>query len=160
MPGGDLWTAKGRGFEHTGRIYAELQRRSIPTADGDRLFCGSLQGLMVALGYTSSQQYHQVKGRLVAMGCIEQLRRGTARRPTVWLLKAAPSVEAWDAYVRRPFSRRAEQTQREAMPPASGVLSGDCRPLAQVARALREAGVKTAVGVHRSRFSWTPCRQG
>jgi hypothetical protein len=151
MPGGDLWTAKGRGFEHCRRIYAALERRSVPVTGGEgaggRLFRGSLQGLMVELGYTSSQQYDQVKRRLYAMGCVEQLRRGTARQPSLWLLKAAPSAEAWDAHVGRPFRRRVEQDHREAHA-ANLVAALERLPSThpEIAVVLRDAGVRTVAG--------------
>jgi hypothetical protein len=102
---------------------------------------------MVELGYTSSQQYDQVKRHLYAMGCVEQLRRGTARQPSLWLLKAAPTPEAWDAHVGRPFTRRTEQDHREAhtanLRAALGRLP-TTHP--EVAGALRDAGVRTVAG--------------
>jgi hypothetical protein len=151
MPGGDFWTAKGRGFDHCRRIYADLERRSVPVAGGEgkggRLFRGSLQGVMVELGYTSNQQYHEVKTRLYAMGCITQLRRGRDHRPGLWLLKRVPTPQAWDARVGRPFNRRIEQDQREAHAANLGAaLERLPSTHPEVAAQLRQAGVKTIAG--------------
>lgn len=93
---------------------------------------------MVELGYTSSQQYHRVKGRLVVMECIQELRHGTAHRPTIWLLKATPSVEAWNA-----TSVGPERGARGQPPGRAGALA-DHAP--QVAEQLRDAVLRTLPG--------------
>jgi hypothetical protein len=42
-----------------------------------------------------------------------QLRRGARYRAGSWALLAPPTIERWDAEVRRPFSRKREQQVRE-----------------------------------------------
>jgi hypothetical protein len=142
-----------RGYEHARRVYAAMAERSVPVAGegeraGRRLFRGSLIALCADLGYTSSSQYAQIRNDLAAMGCIEQERRGSSVRPSLWLLKRAPTAELWHEFIpSRPFTRRLEATHREThqqlLRAALGRLP-TTRP--EVAQQLREAGVKTTTG--------------
>jgi hypothetical protein len=79
----------------------------------ERVFIGSLIALLRDLGMTSLEQYHSRKLELVAMGSIEQVRAGKRYVTGCWGLLRPPSVDLWDAQVRRPFSHKREQESRE-----------------------------------------------
>jgi hypothetical protein len=76
-----------RAYEHACRVYAELERKSVPAAgvthDGKsyRLFRGSLAELCVDLGYASTSQYAAIRDDLQQMRCIELERRGSSKQP-------------------------------------------------------------------------------
>jgi hypothetical protein len=54
------------------------------------IWLGALTRLCEGLGLPSTSQYHQVKGALVRMGTIAQLRRGTAHQIGAWALWPSP----------------------------------------------------------------------
>jgi hypothetical protein len=79
----------------------------------ERVFVGSLIALLRDLGMTSLEQYSSRKRELVAMSCIEQVRAGRRYVAGCWALRCPPTVELWDAQVRRPFSHKREAEVRE-----------------------------------------------
>jgi hypothetical protein len=114
--------ATPRAFAHCQRVYAAMAGRSVPAVeigdpavptDATAVYIGNLIPLMRSLGYTSTEQYHAVKTALVEMGCVRQLRRGTRYRVGAWALIRPPTVQAWDAAIRRPFSHKREVQLRE-----------------------------------------------
>jgi hypothetical protein len=104
--------ATSRAYEHAERVYRELELRSVPAADGTRLFRGNLLTLLRELGYTSRAQYADIKTALVAMGCVRQFQRGARFKLGAWLLLRWPTVELWEAHVGR-IVHRDDLSQRE-----------------------------------------------
>lgn len=106
-------------------IYNEMAARSVPVdqtppglaplaPDGAMaLFIGNLLPLLRELGMTSCETYHSRKTELLTMGCIVQLRRGSRFRTGAWALYGPPTGDLWEAYVRRPFSRKREAALQE-----------------------------------------------
>jgi hypothetical protein len=143
-----------RAYEHACRVYAELEKRSVPAAgvthDGKpyRLFRGSLQQLCMDLGYASTSQYSAIRDDLQAMRCIELERRGVRGVPGIWRLLRAPTVGLWEHYLPdRKFSRRVEADHREGHARAlRAALERLPSTRPDVAAALRDAGITTFLG--------------
>jgi hypothetical protein len=80
------------------------------------VYLGALTRLCAGVGLPSTAQYHQVKGALVRMGCIAQLRRGTAYRIGAWALLTRPSEELFAQRIGRldrPAREAAQRRQHE-----------------------------------------------
>jgi hypothetical protein len=104
--------ATSRAYEHACRVYRELAARSVPAADGARLFHGNLLTLLRELGYTSRAQYADIKTALVRMGCVQQVARGSRHKVGAWLLLRPPDEGLWRQYV-GPFRSRELADQRD-----------------------------------------------
>jgi hypothetical protein len=138
-------------------IYTELVARSVPVAeappwaaplvpeDGVAVYVGNLMVLIRReLGMSSAQTYYARKTELLAMGCVAQLRRGARFRTGAWALLGPPTVDRWNATVRRPFSQRREVELRERHAfTVQGFLENAARLYPALVREAVEAGAVT-----------------
>ncbi len=81
--------------------------------DGALMFVGNLLPLLTELGFTSRQQWHDLKRDLRAMGSIRQLRRGARYRLGAWLLLRPPTPALFEEHC-RPLPLRELEAQRDA----------------------------------------------
>jgi len=83
-------------FTHMAHMYDELEKRAAPLDNGDTLkFEGSKVEAFRAIG-VSQGYYTKIFDALTAMGCIEQVKRGSGRQGSVILLRHKPE---YDEYV-------------------------------------------------------------
>jgi hypothetical protein len=75
-------------------FYNEMKERSTTDDEGNTVFVGSVLEVFNHLGISLSL-YSRVKRLLVRSESIEILQRGTAHQPSIVLLRAAPTSEAF-----------------------------------------------------------------
>ena len=83
-------------FEHAVRVYNQMHDEGQPDLDLSGLFVyeGHLTNLFKKL-LLSVPYYTEIKNHLVAMGCIEQVRRGGGNGTSRWVLWKEPTLEEW-----------------------------------------------------------------
>lgn len=78
--------ARDRGLlHHCNKVYSAMDE----AADESGIYTGFLTTFVQSLGY-SVPYYSPIKNKLVAMGCIEQIKRGGGKLPSVWKLHRPP----------------------------------------------------------------------
>lgn len=89
-------------FEHCLTVYAAMEEqgslgpiRSMDNQEG-LVYEGFLTHLITEEAHLSLPYYTKVTGKLKAMGCIQQLRRGGSSSPSRWLLHHQPTMELYD----------------------------------------------------------------
>lgn len=86
-------------FDHCLTVYAAMEDRSslepILSLNGQEglVYEGFLTHLVREEAHLSLPYYTKVTGKLKAMACIEQLRRGGSTAPSKWLLLQAPTLD-------------------------------------------------------------------
>jgi hypothetical protein len=82
-------------FEHAQRVYNKMLEESEEDSDGLTVYQGHLTRLFKDLRL-SVPYYTLIKNKLVAMGCIEQTRRGGGNGTSRWVLWREPMLPAWN----------------------------------------------------------------
>ena len=96
-------------FEHAQRVYEGMVAKAAP--DGDLLvYDGHLTALFRQLRL-SVPYYTLIRRKLVAMGCIEQVRRGGGTATSRWVLWKAPELDEWKGTVSVRAERGNETSQ-------------------------------------------------
>ena len=90
-----------------------MAERSTEGPDGALVFHGNILPTMTSLGFTSRQQWHDLKRDLRAMACIRQLRRGARYRLGAWVLLRPPTPELFEEHC-RPLPQRVLAAKRDA----------------------------------------------
>lgn len=104
-------------FEHAQRVYDTMHQASRKESVGERsilVYEGHLTGLFKKL-LLPQPYYTKIKNMLVAMGCIEQLRRGGGNGTSKWVVWHAPELEAWKTTEAKRPSRGNAQTMHGQM---------------------------------------------
>ena len=83
-------------FEHAKNVYRDMHAEAKPDEDGLLVYEGHLTVLFRKLRL-SVPYYTSIKNQLVAMGCIEQTRRGGGNGTSRWVLWKEPLLEEWKA---------------------------------------------------------------
>lgn len=84
-------------YDHCVAVYkAMLEEAEMEELDG-LVYEGHLTRLIIQDLGLSTPYYTQVKRRLVAMGCIEQLRRGGGHAMSRWKLLTEPTEESFNS---------------------------------------------------------------
>lgn len=99
-------------FEHAVKVYESMHREAREEAIGDRfhlVYEGHLTNLFKRLRL-SVPYYTDIKNRLIAMGCIEQLRRGGGNGTSKWILWKLPTLPEWQQAVALAPKRGNKQT--------------------------------------------------
>ena len=94
------------------RFYSALYTRAEPAAPYP-IYDGFPTALFRELGY-SVNDYGRIVRRLLAMGCIEQLKRGAAGQTSKWALLEMPNLDAFAASrspVKKPSKARMDKLE-------------------------------------------------
>jgi len=83
-------------YDHLVAVYNAMAKQATPDEEtGElRVYEGHLTGLFRRLKL-STPYYTTIKNRLVAMGCIEQLKRGGGAAMSRWILWKEPTIEGY-----------------------------------------------------------------
>lgn len=81
-------------FEHSVRVYVAMAEKAKIDDEGLLVYDGHLTRLFISLRL-SVPYYTQIKNQLIAMGCIEQTRRGGGSGTSRWVLWKAPDLGDW-----------------------------------------------------------------
>lgn len=111
-------------FGHCVKVFGALNSEAVKLADAPedvralvpddrtgRVWLGTLTTRMARLGY-GSYYYSTIRGCLLAMGCVLQVRRGTHHRPGVWLLLQPPTERLYRQLGQPLDARDEEHRQR------------------------------------------------
>jgi hypothetical protein len=122
MPRGRRGRPAGALYGHCQRVYGALNAEALNLADAPedvralvpeqtgRVWLGTLTTRMERLGY-GSYYYSTIRGALLAMGCVLQVRRGVHHRPGVWLLLAPPTEQRYRERLGKPLESRESEHQ-------------------------------------------------
>lgn len=82
-------------LEHSCTVYrAMLAEATTDEETGQKVYEGHLTRLFAGLRF-STPYYTVIKNAMVAMGCIEQVRRGGGGGLSKWILWTEPSIDLW-----------------------------------------------------------------
>jgi hypothetical protein len=85
-------------YEYCEQVYKMMLEQATPTnrgGDAMMLWEGFLTTLIVKDLKFSTPYYSYIRGGLVRMGCIRQIRRGGAATPSLWEIITEPTEEAF-----------------------------------------------------------------
>jgi hypothetical protein len=99
-------------YEHAVRVYGAMAEKAKPDDDGLLVYDGHLTGLFRMLRL-SIPYYTTIKNRLIAMGCIEQLRRGGGSGTSRWVLWKTPELEEWRSVAPARAQRGSKTAQQD-----------------------------------------------
>jgi hypothetical protein len=126
-------------YENACKVYAAMAAEAVPVDQlagrdaylaelvppgSQGVYLGPLTHLFRGLGLGSAQTYHHVKGALVRMGCIAQLRRGAAYVQSAWVLLDEPTTELFAERI-DPGGSPRRRRQLAPVVPATEVISPD-----------------------------------
>jgi hypothetical protein len=133
-------TVPSRLYQHAERVWREMHTQAVgadqlsgsdaylavmvpPGALG--VYVGHLMHLFRGVGLGSSGQYHNVKGALVRMGTICQIRRGSALLQSAWVLLDEPTPELFAERMGPDARRRRRAAQLAPAVQATEVIAPD-----------------------------------
>jgi len=106
-------------YEHACRVYKAMEEQAtwstLEGVDSDRQFLlyeGHLTNLFRKL-LLSVPYYTKIRNMLIALGCIEQVRRGGGNGTSKWVLWHAPALDAWKEVEARKPARGNTKTVQE-----------------------------------------------
>ena len=88
-------TKDSKKFQHCEFIYQQMYDKAEIDEAGNIIYTGYLTHLFHEVGYTTPQ-YSEIMLNLKRMGCVENLRRGSASFPSVWAMYKPPTRPDFD----------------------------------------------------------------